>query len=273
MQKHPHPNNNSAMKTITPQSPITFFEEAARNFKKAARPVALTGAGISVASGIADFRSPGGLWTRFSPEEYATLEIFLQNPQKAWELYRTLGQELLDKKPNKAHLVLAELEKNNLLKGIVTQNVDNLHQAAGSVNVLEIHGDHNHLHCLQCGNLIKVLSKHFTASEIPRCQLCDYPLKPNIVLFGEQVHNLESIENLIHTCDLLLVIGTSAQVYPAATLPHTVKQKGGLIYEFNREQTLSASGLSGQSPLSDFFFQGDLGSTLPLFGKTVLHTD
>ncbi len=259
------------MKTITPETTDTYLEEAARKFKKASHPVALTGAGISVASGIADFRSKGGLWSRFSPEEYATLQIFLENPEKAWELYRTLGKELLHKKPNRAHVILAELEKQNLLTGIVTQNVDNLHQAAGSSNVLEIHGDHNHLHCLQCGNLTEVCSDHFTGSNIPRCSLCDYPLKPNIVLFGEQVHNLDSIQELIHKCDLLLVIGTSAQVYPAATLPHTVKQQGGLVYEFNREQTLSTSGLSGHSPLSDYFFHGDLGTTLPLFGAAVLH--
>ncbi len=261
------------MKTIVPQTTDTFLEEAARKFRKADHPVALTGAGISVASGIADFRSKGGLWSRFSPEEYATLQVFLENPEKAWELYRTLGRELLNKKPNRAHVILAELEKRNLLAGIVTQNVDNLHQAAGSRNVLEIHGDHNHLHCLQCGDRIKVRADHFTKSHIPRCSLCDYPLKPNIVLFGEQVHNLDSIQELIRSCDLLLVIGTSAQVYPAATLPHTVKQQGGLVFEFNREQTLSSSGLSGHSPLSDYFFHGDLGVTLPLFGEAVLQAN
>ncbi|BCL59519.1 NAD-dependent deacylase [Desulfomarina profundi] len=259
------------MKTIAPQTTDTFLEEAALKFRKADHPVALTGAGISVASGIADFRSRGGLWSRFSPEEYATLQVFLDNPEKAWKLYRTLGRELQDKKPNKAHLVLAELEKQHLLEGIVTQNIDNLHQAAGSSNVLEIHGDHNHLHCLQCGDRIEVRADHFTKSNIPRCSLCDYPLKPNIVLFGEQVHNLDSIQELIRSCDLLLVIGTSAQVYPAATLPHTVKQQGGLVYEFNREQTLSTSGLLGHFPLSDYFFHGDLGTTLPLFGAAVLH--
>jgi NAD-dependent deacetylase len=256
------------MKTILPDN-RQHLPQAVERFTTAARAAALTGAGISVGSGIADFRSPGGLWSVFSPEEYATLEVFLSNPEKAWQLYREMGRSLLGKKPNRAHRVLADLENDGLLKGLVTQNVDNLHQAAGSCNVFEIHGDHQNLHCLQCGHRTPVLAAHYLAPEVPECQMCRYPYKPNVVLFGEAVRDMHRIEELLANCDLLLVIGTSAQVYPAAGLPELVKQQGGLIYEFNQDQALSVPGSRGSIPLSDFFFQGDLATTLPMFAEAV----
>lgn len=256
------------MKTVNKNN-AEYLAEAVKHFDTASHPLALTGAGISVGSGIPDFRSPGGLWTRFSPDEYATLDIFLRKPEKAWQLYRKLGKELLGKAPNKGHHVLADFETKGLLKGLITQNVDNLHQTAGSRNVLEIHGDHQHLHCLQCGNCIPVVEDHYSTEGVPECDLCSYPLKPNIVLFGEAVKSLDEIQDLISTCDLLLVIGTSAKVYPAAGIPESVKQQGGIIYEFNQEQALSSSGSSGHAPLSDYFFEGDLGVTLPLFSDAV----
>jgi len=257
------------MKTIVPGVDQDHLSQAATRFTTASRPVALTGAGISVGSGIADFRSPGGLWSVFSPEEYATLEVFLSEPDKAWQLYRAMGRSLSGKQPNVGHRVLAELEQHGLLRGVVTQNVDNLHQEAGSRNVLEIHGDHRHLHCLQCGHLTPVVEEHFQGEKVPTCANCDFPYKPNVVLFGESVRDRHRIEELIANCDLLMVIGTSAQVYPAAGLPELVKQQGGLIYEFNLEQSLSVPGSRQSLPLSDFFFQGDLGATLPLFAEAV----
>lgn len=256
------------MKTINIKSK-DYLSEAVTHFKTASHAVALTGAGISVASGIADFRSPGGLWTHFSPDEYATLDVFLQNPQKAWKLYRAMGKELLGKIPNKGHRVLADFEIKGLLKGLITQNVDDLHQTAGNKNVLEIHGDHQHLHCLKCGNCIPVEERHYNMDEVPECELCQYPFKPNVVLFGESVRSLDEINDLISNCDLLLVIGTSANVYPAAGIPERVKQQGGVIFEFNREQALSFSGFSGHTPFTDYFFEGELSRTLPLFGDDV----
>ncbi|MCK5516963.1 MAG: RNA polymerase subunit sigma [Desulfobulbaceae bacterium] len=250
------------MKTVT-RNNNNYLSEATECFRSASCPVALTGAGISVGSGIADFRSPGGLWTFFSPDEYATLEVFLHNPEKAWQLYRKLGRSLLGKKPNKGHQVLADFEENGFLSGLITQNVDSLHQAAGSSKVLEIHGDHQRLHCLQCGNIIPVIKDHYDVGDVPECQLCFYPLKPNIVLFGEPVKNLDKIHSMISACDLLLVIGTSAKVFPAAGIPERIKQQGGVIYEFNRDQVLSHS---------DYFFEGDLGITLPLFRDAVFNS-
>lgn len=260
------------MKSIIPPADTAYLTEAVKRFRTANCAVALTGAGISVNSGIDDFRSPGGLWSKFSPDEYASLDVFIHFPAKAWVLYRELGKGLLGKQPNKAHHVLANFEKDGFLKAVVTQNVDNLHQAAGSDNVLEIHGDHQHLQCLQCGDITPVSESHYTMQSVPLCRLCTYPLKPNVVLFGEAVRSMESIETVLSACDLLLVVGTSAQVYPAAGFPALVKQRGGLIYEFNREPALSLSPYSMASSISDYFFQGDLSTTLPMFGRAVRDT-
>lgn len=258
------------MKTISFDKHVEHLDSAIAAFRSARSAMALTGAGISVNSGIADFRSPGGIWTVFSPEEYATLEVFLHNPEKAWKLYRELGKALVGKTPNKGHKALAGLEKNGHLTAIITQNVDNLHQTAGSKNVLEIHGDHLHLQCLQCRDLIEANEDHYSCNDIPRCTLCDYPLKPNVVLFGEAVRSLEKIQKTISSCDLLLVIGTSAQVHPAAGLPSLVKQFGGLVYEFNLESSLKDHyGYTGSS-LTDYFFEGDLSMSLPKFKQAVL---
>ena len=231
--------------------------EAAAVLRAAGKVVALTGAGISVGSGIPDFRSPGGLWTVFSPEQYATIEVFQNNPAKAWELFRALGKVLVGKEPNPAHRALAELEALGLLAGIITQNIDNLHQQAGSSRVFEIHGDHQHLQCLHCHSLVPVDPYLYKSITIPRCAHCAAPLKPNVVLFGEAVRDLEAIHTFVANCDLLLVIGTSAQVYPAAGLPSLVRQNGGRLVECNRESVLALS------TRVDYFLSGAVEQTLP----------
>lgn len=259
------------MKKIIPGEDELYFAEAVSQFKSASNPVALTGAGISVGSGIPDFRSVNGLWTIYSPDEYATLEVFMQNPAKAWELYRAMGKIILGKKPNPAHEALTDLENEGRLNGVVTQNVDNLHQLAGNNDVFEIHGDHQHLQCIQCGNTMPVRNEHYQSDDVPRCGSCSFPLKPNVVLFGESVRSLGKIHDLISCCDLLMVIGTSAQVYPAAELPLLVKQNGGLLYEFNKECTPLSSAGSMEAEKTDYFFQGDVAATLPLFVGGVIH--
>lgn len=243
--------------------------EAARLLKQSRKTVALTGAGISVGSGIPDFRSSGGLWSVYAPDEYATLEVFRYNPEKAWELYRALGNTLLGKFCNPAHQVLADFERMGLLAGLVTQNVDNLHQQAGSKTVFEIHGDHQHLQCLQCGHLEPVVDEHYHSASVPQCPSCGYPLKPNVVLFGEPVRKLDQIELLTADCEILLVVGTSAQVYPAAGLPFAVNQQGGKVFEFNREQVLGRDRFSGASQITDYFFEGDVETTLPMLSKAL----
>ena len=246
-----------------------YLQEAAELFRAAHCSAALSGAGISVASGIPDFRSPGGLWSVYAPEEYATLDVFYQNPEKAWELYRALGMVLLGKQPNDAHRALAELEQKGFLQGIVTQNVDGLHQAAGSKRVYEVHGDHQHLQCLSCDYKTPVVEDHYHLTAIPLCPDCQAPLKPNVVLFGEAVRDFHHIESFMSRCDLLFVIGTSAQVYPAAGIPQGVKQRGGIIFEFNHEAALGVDRFSGISMITDYFFHGDSARMLPLFAQAV----
>lgn len=245
------------------------LQAAVESYRKARHRVALTGAGISVGSGIPDFRSEGGLWTLFSPEEYATIEVFLSSPGKAWELYRALGRVLIGKEANGGHHALARLEAAGLLQGVVTQNVDNLHQQAGSRNVLEIHGDHQHLRCIRCGHMEAVREEHYQGIDVPLCPGCAFPLKPNVVLFGENVRSLDAIYALLADCDLLLVLGTSTQIYPAAGLPDYVKRNGGLIYEFNSDPA-PVDGFSVNHSRTDYYVIGDLSLTLPAFAEAVV---
>lgn len=250
------------------QTDRSQLDQAMGLFAEAGKVVALTGAGISVESGIDDFRSPGGLWSHFPPEEYGTIEVFKKHPEKAWKLFRTLGRGLMGKKPNDGHLVLANLERSGLLKGVVTQNIDNLHQDAGSRFVLEIHGDHRHLQCIDCGYLCEADDTILEADTLPGCD-CGAFLKPNVVLFGEPVRLLDEINLLLHRCDLLLVVGTSAQVYPAAAIPQQVKMQGGKIFEFNKEETVLTRGENFGGKGSDVFFQGSASTMLSIFADEV----
>jgi NAD-dependent deacetylase len=251
------------MKTVVEATNRERWHEAGVLVRRANKVVALTGAGLSVGSGIADFRSPGGLWSRFSPEEYASIEVFHRDPAKAWELFSAMGKELVGKEPNPAHRALAELEAMGLLAGIITQNIDNLHQRAGSRQVFAMHGDHQHLQCLRCQSLIAVDPQQDRADSVPLCEHCHAPLKPNVVLFGEPVRELPAIEALLAGCDLLLVIGTSAQVYPAAGLPVMVRQGGGCLFEFNLEPALPSFGGGRESAKAHWFFPGDVVRSLP----------
>ena len=232
---------------------------AAASILAARRVCALTGAGVSVESGIPDFRSPGGLWSVFDPAEYATLSCFRDDPEKAWRLYRALGSSLAGREPNPAHRALAELEARGRLAGLVTQNVDGLHQRAGSVRVIEIHGEHAHLHCLACERLEPFRAEHLEPGPVPVCP-CGAPLKPNVVLFEEAVRGTSDIARLLDGCDLLLVAGTSAEVWPAAGLPGQILSEGGSIVEFNLAPTaLTWRGLGSKG----VFVQGPVGTRLP----------
>jgi NAD-dependent deacetylase len=236
------------------------ISRAARALSRAERVVALTGAGISTESGIPDFRSASGLWAIFDPAEYATLSCFLREPEKAWRMYRALAAALLGRKPNAGHEALLRLEQAGRLAGIVTQNIDGLHRAAGSRGVVELHGEARHLQCLACGRLEPARIAHLTPGPAPHCEECGAFLKPNVVLFDEAVRDLPIAGDLVRDCDLLLVIGTSAQVVPASSLPARVRAGGGSILEFNVEPTeLTASGLGR----SGTFVAGRIGTTLP----------
>jgi NAD-dependent deacetylase len=208
--------------------------------------VALTGAGVSTESGIPDFRSPGGLWSRIDPGEFS-IDRFLQNPARFWRLHldlKTSGQfDMARADPNAAHYALARMEQLGMLKCLITQNVDNLHQRSGSVEVVEFHGNLLRAVCLKCRALepidqaeARVLAGE---QEIPRCLKCGGLLKPDAVFFGEAIPTRALMISQIQCekCDVLLVVGTSLQVFPAAQIPITVKMKypAATVIEINME--------------------------------------
>ena len=217
--------------------------------------IALTGAGISTESGIPDFRSKNGLWNRYDINEYGYLQSFLKNPEKVWKMLAEMAELFEKAKPNPAHYALAELEKLGLLKAVITQNIDGLHQEAGNKKVIEFHGSFNTLTCLNCGK--KYSKEEINLKNLPRCT-CNGILKPDIVFFGEPIPTkaLNEALELANKSDLILVIGTSCAVYPAAELPIIVKRKGGKIIEINREE-------SGLSYLADYKLLGKAGEILP----------
>jgi NAD-dependent deacetylase len=197
--------------------------------------VALTGAGISVPSGIPDFRSAGtGLWTKVDPMKVAHIDAFRRDPVAFWSFYGERFNTLDDKQPNRAHAALVELERAGLLDAVITQNIDRLHARAGTKNLVEVHGSISHSICLVCGlryeleDVRRRLSGD--AEGVPRCD-CGQPLKPGVVLFGEYlpVEAVTRAEALAAGADLMLCIGSSLEVYPVAGLPDTTLNAGGQI--------------------------------------------
>lgn len=214
-----------------------LIKQAADRIAGATKVVALTGAGISVESGIPAFRGTQGLWDKYDPMEYATIEAFRANPFKIWTMLRELSDLVIGAKPNAGHTGLADLEALGKLSSIVTQNVDGLHQAAGSTSVIEFHGNGRNLVCISC-------RRQYSREEIPpemfppMCA-CLNILKPDVIFFGEMIpmHALLAAQSEVRDCDLMLVVGTSAQVEPAASLPYSAKSHGATIVEINPEPT------------------------------------
>ena len=197
--------------------------------------VALTGAGISVPSGIPDFRSPGtGLWANVDPMEVANIDAFRRDPERFWRFYGDRFQTLEHKRPNRAHEVLAELERAELIDAVITQNIDQLHARAGSRQLIEVHGTIAHSSCPSCSaryELAEVRGRALEAADrVPRCE-CGQPLKPDVVLFGEYLPMLAlaRAERLAEGADLMLCIGSSLEVYPVAQLPAMTLAAGGRI--------------------------------------------
>jgi len=197
--------------------------------------VALTGAGISVPSGIPDFRSPQtGLWTKVNPMEVAHIDVFRRDPERFWSFYGRRFEALEHKQPNRAHHVVAMLERAGLLDAVITQNIDRLHERAGSREVIEVHGSIATSSCLECGSrfpLHEVRRRQAAAADgVPRCD-CGAPLKPDVVLFGELLPAaaIARAEQLAGAADVLLCIGSSLEVYPVAGLPELTLGAGGKI--------------------------------------------
>ncbi len=218
------------------------LELAARLVARAKRLLAFTGAGISTESGLADFRSPGGLWDRY---RIVTYPEFLQSHEarvEYWSMRRELIPGLLAAEPNPAHTALVELEAMGKLMAVVTQNIDGLHQDAGSSNVIELHGTNRTAACLSCGKQwqIEAIQLRLEGGDLdPHCEVCDGLIKPETVSFGQSmpVAAMDAAFELAENCDLLLMIGSSLEVQPAATLPLAVYQAGGKLIFINRTAT------------------------------------
>jgi NAD-dependent deacetylase len=213
----------------------TVAEHLARLIEQARSVVALTGAGISVPSGIPDFRSPGtGIWENVNPMEVAHIDAFRRDPVRFWGFYGRRLQTLDDKQPNRAHAALVELERAGLIDAVITQNIDRLHARAGTRNLIEVHGSISHSVCLVCGLRyeLEAVGARLEADpdEVPRCD-CGAPLKPGVVLFGEYlpVDAITRAEALATGADLMLCIGSSLEVHPVAGLPEATLAAGGQI--------------------------------------------
>jgi NAD-dependent deacetylase len=202
--------------------------------------VVLTGAGISAESGIPTFRSKDGLWEKYDPMVYASIEVFRRDPSKYWQIRGDFIRNYDTYTPNAAHRALVELEQMGILRRVITQNIDGLHRKAGSRKVIEIHGSLREIICQQCGRTY--LAPNIPEGNPPHCE-CGGVLKPATVLFGEPLppKALEAAYRESQTCRVMLVIGTSAVVYPAAHLPVIAKQKGAKIVEINLEHAFTGA--------------------------------
>ncbi|HEY7197570.1 MAG TPA: NAD-dependent deacylase [Gaiellaceae bacterium] len=204
--------------------------------------VALTGAGASTESGIPDFRSPTGIWASFDPMEYATLGAFRADPEKVWRFYAPRFSKLADAEPNRVHRALADLDELGLLEAVITQNIDRLHERAGSRDVIEVHGSIRTSRCPSCGaehDLARVLALLEPGEGAPRCESCGAVLKPGVVFFDEAlpVAAIERAFELAGRARLLLVVGTSLEVWPVAGLPDETLEAGGLVAVVNQAPT------------------------------------
>jgi NAD-dependent deacetylase len=203
--------------------------------------VVLTGAGISTESGIPDFRSPSGIWAEYDPMEYATIAAFRRDPSKVWEFYALRLELLTTAEPNEGHLALAELERRGLVEAVVTQNIDGLHERAGSQTVVEVHGSIRSASCLECGGqdpLEEVIAA-LEQAPTPLCPRCGAVLKPDVVMFGELLPAaaIDRAVELAQRAGLLLVVGSSLEVHPVAGLPAETVSAGGGLAIVNRGPT------------------------------------
>jgi NAD-dependent deacetylase len=204
--------------------------------------VALTGAGISVPSGIPDFRTPGkGLWAKVDPMSVATIDAFHRDTKRFWDFYRPRFDDLADKEPNPAHAALAELERRGLLDAVITQNIDRLHRMAGSEEVIEVHGSIATASCTSCGATypLERVESLFDGEGIATCTRCAGKVKPDVVLFGELLPTaaMARAEELCSGADLLLCVGSSLEVHPVAGLPGLTVGRGGRIAIITKSST------------------------------------
>lgn len=248
----------------------TLIQKASQLIREARHCVALTGAGISTPSGIPDFRSPGsGLWTKYSPMEVASLSAFRYYPDRFYEWIRPFVKNLYQARPNPAHLALSRLEEAGFLQSVITQNIDALHQKAGSAHVIEVHGTYQTLTCLGCYRQSQATDQFFADflehGENPHCSQCGNLLKPDIILYQEQLpsQTWRAAREEISASDLLLVLGSTLTVTPVCDLPLATLSNGGKLIILNRTNT-------HLDHLAAVFIQGDLEDFLPKIAEKVL---
>jgi NAD-dependent deacetylase len=203
--------------------------------------VVLTGAGVSTESGVPDFRSPGGLWAEFDPLEYGSIDAFRRDPLKVWSFYSPRVRMLTEAEPNPAHRALAELERLGLVRAVVTQNIDLLHERAGNREVVEVHGSIRTSSCPGCGERypLERVIELLDGSEAPACPACGAVLKPDVVFFGELLpaEAIDRALRLAREAALLLVVGSALEVYPVAGLPLETLGAGGELAIVNQGPT------------------------------------
>jgi NAD-dependent deacetylase len=222
----------------------------------ARRVTVLTGAGISADSGVPTFRGADGLWRTYRAEDLATPEAFARDPRLVWEWYNWRRELIATKSPNPAHRAIVKLERRHEHFWLITQNVDGLHRAAGSQRLSEIHGNIWKVRCTGCGVISE--NREIPLPILPMCRLCNALLRPHIVWFGESLReeDLRRCNEALRACDLLLVIGTSGVVYPAAGFASIAKEVGALVIEINL-------GSTPQSNLVDLSLQGRAKDLVP----------
>ena len=236
-----------------------YYKDVAALIKEKGSVVAFTGAGISVDSGIPAFRGGQGLWEKYDPMEYAHIASFKKDPEKVWVMLREMSSLLFDAQPNAAHRTLGELEKRGLLAAVITQNVDGLHQIAGNTNVIEYHGNHRWLVCPTCPTRVVLAPDTVSVRPYPRCSTCGKALKPDVVFFGEgiPVDAVHRANDAVARCNVMVIIGTSGVVYPAAEIPYAAKSKGAVIVEVNVDSSPFTESIS------DYFFMGSAAEIMP----------
>jgi NAD-dependent protein deacetylase/lipoamidase len=220
--------------------------------------IVLTGAGISTESGIPDFRSPSGIWARYDPQEYATIDAFRGDPVKVWSFYARRFRALTDARPNAGHLALVELEQAGWVRAIVTQNIDLLHERAGSQEVVEVHGSIRTSSCRRCSTRYGVdeVLRLLDETDAPRCTACNEVLKPDVVFFGELLPEaaIDRAYELARSAGLLLVVGSGLEVWPVSMLPDEAARSGGQVAivnlgptTFDDQAVLKIEGSAGET--------------------------
>jgi len=221
---------------------VDMSNQIRRVIQSSNRIVAFTGAGISAESGIPTYRGAGGVWTKYDPSKYASIEYFNRDPSYYWQFFKDVRHDLIaDANPNLAHQALSKLEHDGRLRAIITQNIDGLHQNAGSKRVLELHGNTRRFYCMDCKAKYSLDEAwDMVMNELPPlCKNCHGIIRPDVVLFGEMLpyKTVEEAEFEASNCDLMLVIGSSLVVYPAAYLPETALMNGAKVVIINVDPT------------------------------------